>query len=234
MCTSLPLRCLTITLTLACATSSALAQLGATSRRNLVANPPRATLGTRITLFVRGAPQGATYRFVASKTHTGLAASGARVQSCASTVTIGTGSSVTWQPVSGTYRLTAYGPVGHQTDTLTLAYVLPPRVVMLASAQSPGPGDSVRLMLRTDDLGPGHVYDWSMRYRSPPPSVNGIGQPTGPPPTWSAPWLTQTNGPMASYPKLLDRPPQSIEATVGIHRGNPCEIIAAGAMGPNQ
>lgn len=232
MTTVLATRCLTVALALACLTSHAPGQLSLTQRRTLTVNPQRATLGIPVTLSVRGAAQGATYRYVAAITGSGLDAIKGKTSNCNPTVTIGSGTSVKWQPVSGTYRLTAYGPVGRETDTLTLAYVVSPRRVMLASAQLPGPGDSVRLMLRTDDLGPGHVYVWSMRLALQPPPGGGPGSPA-PPPSWSPLWTTQTSGPMATYPKALVRPPLRVEATVEIHRGNVCEIIAAGAM-PNQ
>lgn len=227
------IRCLTVTLALACVTSQALGQLSLTQRRSLVVSPQRATLGTRITLSVRGAAQGAVYRYVATTTGSGLDAIKGKTPNCNATVTIGSGTTVRWQPASGTYRLTAYGPVGRETDTLTLAYVVPPRRVMLASAQLPGPADSVRLMLRTDDLGPGHVYEWWMRFAVAPAQGGGGPGSAHPPPTWSPAWTNQTAGPMATYPKALVRPPLRIEATVEIHRGNACEIIAAGAM-PNQ
>lgn len=226
-------RCLTVALALACVTSQALGQLSLTQRRSITVSPQHATLGTRLTLSVRGAAQGAAYRYVAAITGSGLGAIKGKTSNCSPTVSIGSGTSVKWLPASGTYRLTAYGPAGRETDTLTLAYVVPPRRVMLASAQLPGPGDSVRLMLRTDDLGPGHVYEWSMRFAVAPPPVGGGPGLTGPPPSWSPPWTTQTSGPMATYPKALAQPPLRIEATVEIHRGNVCEIIAAGAM-PNQ
>jgi hypothetical protein len=226
-------RCLSVALALACVTSQALGQLNLTPRRSLIATPQRAILGTAITLSVRGAAQGATYRYVAAVTGSVPAAPKGKTSNCNATVTIGSGTSVKWQPGSGSYRLTAYGPVGRETDTLTLAYVVPPRRVMLASAELPGPGDSVRLLLRTDDLGPGHVYEWWMRVRLPPPSTGGGPGSPHPPATWSPPWTTQTSGAMATYPKALVRPPLRIEATVEIHRGNVCEIIAAGAM-PSQ
>lgn len=226
-------RCLTVALALACVTSQALGQLSLTQRRSLTAIPQRATLGTLITLSVRGAAQGATYRYVATTIGTGPAAPKGKVSNCNATVTIGSGTSVKWQPGSGSYRLTAYGPSGRETDTLTLAYVVAPRRVMLASAELPGPGDSVRLLLRTDDLGPGHVHEWWMRVALAPPPTGGGPGSTPPPASWSPPWITQTSGPMATYPRTLARSPLRIEAAVEIHRGNVCDIVAAGAM-PSQ
>jgi hypothetical protein len=217
-------RSLTVALALCCTMSSASGQLG--TRRTLTANPPRsAVLGTPVVLSVQGVPSGARYRYVASMTASGGGARAAGTH-CAQTRSIGSGSSVTWSPTSGTYRLTAYGPTARlETDTLSLTYIVQPRTVMLASSQTPVAGDSVRLVLRTDDLGPGHVYQWWMQYRGHPVATGG--GTSGPPP-FSQPWITQTTGPMATYPKPI-RPPSSVTATVAIHRGDLCEIVAAGA-----
>jgi hypothetical protein len=218
--------CLTAALALCYAMSSASGQLGA--RRALIANPPRSVvLGTPVVLSVRGAASGARYRYVATMTNSGAArATGTR---CSQTQSIGSGASVTWSPASGTYRLTAYGPTGRlETDTLSLTYVVLPRTVMLATSQTPVSGDSVSLVLRTDDLGPGHVYEWWMQYRGQPfPTGGGT---YGLPPL-SPPWTAQTNGPMATYPKPI-RPPSSVTATVAIHRGDPCAVVAVGTMPP--
>jgi hypothetical protein len=223
----LTFRSLTVALALILATESALGQGLTLTRRRLDATPARsATLGTTIVLSVQGAAQGARYRFVATMTAT---SSGTRSNptSCAQThSTIGIGSRVTWQPRSGTYRLTAYGPVGRsETDSLSLTYVVHPRRAMLASSQTPAQNGSVHLTLRTDDLGPGHTYQWWMQYRGQPVSTGGGTYGPPPPPQT---WTTETNGPMATYPTPIP-PPSSITATVSIHRGDPCEIVAAGA-----
>lgn len=207
------------------ATQSALGQVGTSARRSLRASPPSAVvLGRPVTLSVQSSGKPVRYRFVATMTTTG---SGARRGQCVQTQNIGTGTSVTWHPKSGTYRLTAYGPAGQtETDTLTLVYVVRPSSVMLNASQTQAQAGSVTLVLRTSDLGPGHVYEWWMQYRGQ--SVPTGAGTYGPPPT-SQPWTTQTNGPMATYPTPV-APPSSITATVSIHRGDPCEIVAAGAI----
>ncbi|MGQ0639590.1 MAG: hypothetical protein ACT4P6_02300 [Gemmatimonadaceae bacterium] len=221
-------RCLTLALAVSCTTESALGQLATTARRTLVVNPPRLVLGSRVTLSVQGAAPGARYRYVAAIS--GTAGNYKVAVNCSATTTIGTGTSVTWQPKSGTYRLTAYGPAGRaETDTLTLTYVVRPNVSMLASSQTGAGGGKVTLVLRASDLGPGHTYLWWMQYRGSG-SSGGAANP-GPPPE-SSPWTTQTNGPMATYPTPIS-PPSSIKATVAIHRGDLCDIIAAGAMPAN-
>lgn len=216
-------RSLTITLGLIGVAESALGQIGA--RRALTASPPRsAMLGQPVILTVQGAAQGARYSFVATMTASGSGSKSNATQ-CAQTQSIGSGSRVTWQPRSGTYRLTAYGSLGRGTDSLSLTYVVHPRRAMLASSQTQAQNGSVHLTLRTDDLGPGHTYQWWMQYRGQPvPTGGGTYGPPPPPQSWT----TQTNGPLATYPTPI-APPSAITATVAIHRGDPCEIVAAGA-----
>ena len=200
-------------------TQAALGQVGLTGRRTLVVSPPRAMLGQPVTLSVQGATQGARYRYVAT-----IAASpgaGKAHETCPTTLAIGSGARVTWQPKSGSYRLTAYGPAGHETDTLTATYVVAPRSVMLATSQTPAQPSGVTLVLRTDDLGPGHKYEWWMEYSYTTGDGNQRGVQKSPP------WMTQTNGPMATYPSPIPAAAR-ISAKVSIHRGDPCDIIAVG------
>ncbi len=185
-------------------------------------------LGTNVTLTVHGAAQNARYRFVAAMTATG---SGARPGiKCALSQTIGTEPSVVWRPASGTYRLTAYGPSGQtETDTLSLTYVVRPGSSMLASSQTPAQPGSVTLVLRANDLGAGHVYDWWAHIVWQPTPTGG-GMYASPPQPKTR--TTQTSGPLATYPTAVPAP-GSISATVSIHRGSPCEIVAVGATSPS-
>ena len=206
-----------VALALVLTTDPALGQLGA--RRALVINPPRsAVLGSSVTL---SAP-GARYRFVATMTEAG---DGTKVAGlgCPSNATIGSGTRVMWQPASGTYRLTAYGPAGKETDTLNVTYAVQARKAMLASSQTPAQPSGVTLVLRTDDLGPGHKYRWLMSYTTTHPNGTAGAGVRG--------WTAETGGPMVAYPTPVPQQ-ASISARVGIHRGNPCEVVAAGAMGP--
>jgi hypothetical protein len=209
--------------------SSAFAQLPP-ARRTLTATPlKQGAVAGAIVLSVRGAAPGARYRYVAAMSATTTSVkTGAQ---CGQTQHIGSGVNVTWRPVAGTYRLTAYGPLDKlQTDTLSLTYTVPARQVMLASAQMPAQNDSVWLLLRTDDLGPGHVYEWWMQYRGEPVPI-GNGRYGNAP--LSSPWMAQTTSATATYPKAIRRP-TSIRATVRIHRGDPCAIVAAGSTPANQ
>lgn len=219
---------LAVALALWLTTESALGQLTLKTSRALQVTPPgSASLGQAVTLSVQGAARGARYSYVAVRTATGAAVRGtAPVCSTNQSISIGSGSSVTWHPASGgTYRLTAYG-TGQAADTFSLTYIVKPRAVMLASSQTPAQPSGVTLVLRTDDLGPGHVYQWWMQYRGQPVATGGGTAQPGP---LSQPWTTQTNGPMATYPTPIP-PPSSIAATVSIHRGDPCQVIAAGTM----
>lgn len=222
-------RCLTAALPLCCVLQPALSQLPTTARLKLVVNPPRSgVLGKPVILSVQGAAPSARYRYVATLTDTPNSVRPGPI--CTETTTLGSGPRVTWQPKSGTYRLTAYGPNSKiETDTLTLLYVVSAAPVMLNTSQTQAQSGKVTLVLRTSDLGPGHVYVWWMQYR-------GSGSTGGPnnsgPPPLSEPWIVQTSGPMATYPTPIS-PPSQIKATVAIHRGDPCEVIAAGAMPAN-
>lgn len=207
---------------LACSGSAAFGQRTPV-RRTLTVNPPRVMLGRPIVLTVQGASQGAQYRFVATMTATG---SGDRpAAGCPNNLSLGSGANVSWTPLSGTYRLTAYGPQGRETDTLSVTYAVPARRVMLATQTAQG--SSATLVLRTDDLGPGHKYHWSMQYTTASATGGGTAQAFQ-----SQPWTAQTNGPTATYPSTVPAS-ASIKAAVGIHRGNSCEIIATGSL-PNQ
>lgn len=215
-----------LSLALALTADPALGQLAITGRRTLVATPPRVTLGQVVTLSVRGAANGARYRFTARMTAT--PGDAAAHVSCGQILSIGSGSRVTWQPKSGTHRLTAYGPSGRETDTLTLTFVVAARPAMLATSQMPAQPSGVTVTLRTDDLGPGHVYQWLMQHGSVAGSgagAQGI--------VYSQPWGAQTTSPLATYPTPISSS-APIKATVSIHRGDPCDIIATGAEGPNQ
>ena len=217
---------LAVALALSSVTQPALGQLGA--RRALEVTPPRSVVvGQPVMLSVRGAAQGARYRYVATMTATG--GSGRGGVGCPNNQSLGSGVRVTWRPASGTYRLTAYGPTGQaETDTLSLAYQVLPRTVMLASSQTPAQPSGVTLVLRTDDLGPGHKYEWWMQYAS---AVGGGGAGQGV--VRSQPWTTVTSGPLATYPTPISAS-ATISARVSIHRGEPCAVVAAGAMGPQQ
>lgn len=223
MCTLPRVRCLTLALGLSSTLSAASAQPVAV--RALVVQPPRSVvLGRQVTLSVQGATQGARYRFVAVLNTVG-ANTTTGGKSCRVTQSIGSGASVTWLPPSGTYRLTAYGPLGHaEVDTLSLTYDVVPRTVMLAAAQTQMP-NGLNLTLRTDDLGPGRTYVWSMRVVFKPVPSGAAYGPPAPPISWSA----QTTSPMTTYPTPLP-PPRSITASVKVHAGDPCAIIAAGMM----
>jgi hypothetical protein len=168
---------------------------------------------------VQGAPRGTSYRFVAMMTATGGGDRPSSAKGCPVNQSLGTGASVTWQPISGTYRLTAYGP-----DTLRLTFSVFPRPAMLAVSQTPAQPSGVTLVLRTDDLGPGHTYYWWMQYTY----ETGDGNVKSA--AFSQPWTKQTNGPLATYPTAI--PPQSaIRAKVSILRDNTCEVVAAGTKG---
>ncbi len=211
-------------LAVVCATSAASAQR-TTATRSLVATPPSSVvLGRPVTLSVQGARKGARYRYVATMFSTGNGAKAIGPR-CALQQSLGSGTTVTWHPTSGTYRLTAYGPLGQaETDTLSLTYVVQPRTVMLASGQSQTQG-GFTLMLRTDDLGPGHTYEWSMLVRfKPVPNGNTYGPPRPP-----LSWTTQTTSSMTAHPTPVPAI-HSITAAVSVHRGNACDIVAAGAM----
>lgn len=216
------LRGLTSIFVLCCALPPALGQLALTERRTLVVNPPRGLRGQAVTLSVQGAPHTATYRYVARVT--AVPSSVPSHLNCPQVLNLGAGSKVTWQPKSGTYRLTAYGPGSQETDTLHRTYVLAPRHVMLATSQTPAQGSVVTLVLRTDDLGPGHTYQWWMQYAYN--SGNGNQARI----EHSSPWTTQTNGPLASYPTPIPSAAR-INAKVSIHRGDPCDVIAVGTKG---
>jgi hypothetical protein len=226
---SLTVRFLTSATALSCALSPASGQLTA-SRRSLVAAPPSTVaLGHPVTLSVQGAPQGSQYRYAAVMLATAMGdkPQGSR---CAATQNLGTGTTATWRPTSGTYRLTARGPVGpRETDTLSATYVVQPRRVMLASAQSQAPSGGIILMLRTDDLGPGHTYLWSMHVLFDMVPSGAAPAPAAPPLSWT----TTSSMPMVTYPTPVAQI-ASIKATVGIHQGDPCVIVAAGAMPANQ
>ena len=205
---------------------SALGQLG--TRRALDVNPPRSVVvGRLVTLSVRGAPNGARYRYVATTTPSAGGSNKGGVE-CPNFLSLGSGVRVTWRPASGAYRLTAYGPTSQkETDTLSVTYEVLPRTVMLASSQTPAQPSGLTLVLRTDDLGPGHTYEWWMQYRY---HVGG-GASQGS--AQSPPWTKVTNGPMTSYPTPIPTGAQ-VTARVSIHAGDPCAVVAAGAMGPNQ
>jgi hypothetical protein len=195
-------------------------------RRMLVATPHRITVGQSVNLSVAGAVRGSQYRYTAFVAATW---NGRRPrQGCPAAHAIGSGASVTWLPVSGSYRLTAVGPLPSESDTLTLAYVVLPRTVMLASSQTSAQSGTVHVGLRTDDLGPGHTYVWWLQLRGQPtPTGGGTAQPG----QVYQPWTSQTTGPLTTYPTPIPAP-ASLTATVDVHRGNPCEVIAAGAIPP--
>jgi hypothetical protein len=215
--------CLTAAAVLCCFVQPAFAQLNLTARRALVVNPPRAALGQAVTLSVQGAAPNAQYRYVAKVTEM----FGGRPihASCPTTINIGSGARVTWQPRSGVYRLTAYGPAGQETDTLSLAYTVAPRAVMLATSQTPAGSAGVTLVLRTDDLGPGHHYEWWMQYsRAVTDAAGRVSH------VLSQPWAAHTTSHFATHPTPVPSS-ATIKATVSIHRGDPCDIIAAGTKG---
>jgi hypothetical protein len=219
------LQSLTVALALLLAREAALGQVGA--RRALQAIPPgKVTLGRVVILSVLGAASGARYRYVAAMTATG---SGARPTGprCVLTQKIGSGSTVTWRAMSGTYRLTAYGPVGRvETDTLTLAYVVRPSSAALTSSQTQVQPGSVTLVLRASDFGAGHTYQWWMQYQVPAPT--GIGNAPGP---LSTPWTAQTSGPTVTYPAPISAS-AAVIATVSVYRSDPCEVIATDSIAP--
>lgn len=222
MSTQSTLRSLTVALALLLATESALGQVGA--RRALQAIPPgKVTLGRAVTLSVLGAAPGAQYRYVATMTATG---SGARPNGprCTRPQNIGSGSRVAWRPMSGTYRLTAYGPLGpKETDTLTLAYVVRPSSAALTSSQTEVQPGSVTVVLRANDLGAGHQYQWWMQYQLP-----AMGNTPGP---LSTPWAAQTSGATVTYPGPISAS-AAITATVSVYRGDPCEVVASDSIAP--
>jgi len=214
--------CLTLALALSCTAGSVLAQVRPLTRRSLTVTPAKATLGRPVVISVQGAPQRGGYRFFATMTATGA---GERPGAgCPNNLNLGSGASVSWTPASGTYRLTAFGPLGQETDTLSQTYVVQAPRVMLATQTQ---GGSVPLVLRTDDLGPGHKYHWAMQYSATSATGGGTAQQTQ-----SQPWTAQTSGPLVTYPTAVPTA-AAIKASVGIHRGNPCEIIAAGFI-PSQ
>jgi hypothetical protein len=197
------------------------AQLRLAGRTTLEVTPSRITLGRSVTLSVRGARPDARYRFVAIMTATG-GGDQPNVKGCQARQDLGSGAQVTWTPASGTYRLMAYGPTPQaETDTVSLAFAVAARRVMLASSTS-----GSTFVLRTDDLGPGHSYQWWMRYSYETGDGNVKHGAV------SQPWTGNSNGPMVTYPGSLPSS-ANVSARVSIYRSDPCAVIAAGAMGPN-
>jgi hypothetical protein len=141
---------------------------------------------------------------------------------------IGTGTTVTWTPASGTYRLTAYGPNRRQeTDTLVGQYeVRAPDAMVTAgySPPQPTPGGTTMasLIVSAKDLGPGHRYRFVVRFGTPPHS------PGQPPVAVPAPWTFESERASLAFPVPVSST-IPVSATASVHRGNPCQIVAAGA-----
>jgi hypothetical protein len=192
------------------------------ARLSLAVVPPSpSVLGQPLTLRVRPPAPGAPYRFLATMlvTGTGLAAAGT---ACATPQTIGTGSQTSWTPASGAYRLTVTRikslaardsvSVTHQVNAPNGGF-LNTTVIQGPNPQPPG---KLILSLRTNDRGPGHRYQWLVRFTAAP------GAPANPPVTWTG----DTAMHLHTVPLVLPPGTYSVSARVGIHRGDACQIIA--------
>ncbi len=208
---------------------AAFGQIGASSRRWIQSRPPNAApLGQTVTLSVQPTVAGASYRFVATMLSTGDGTSASRA--CARPRhTIGSGSTVTWTPASGTYRLTAYGPSPTlERDTLVSQYEVRAPDAMVSTEYippQPPPGGTpmASLILSAKDLGPGHRYRFSVRFgppASPPPGQHPVATP--------APWTFESEKWSIRFPLSVASTTPAF-ATAAVHRGDRCQIVAVGA-----
>jgi len=201
------------------------------TRSGIRPNPPGgAMLGQAVTLAVQPTASGAAYRFVATMLTTGAGLPAGRL--CSRSITIGTGASVTWTPASGTYRLKAH-EVTHTSamDTLVAEYeVRAPDTGVTAAytPPQPPPGGTTMatLIVSTSDLGPGHRYRFSVRFGNPPSSPGGQ-----PPPAVPAPWSFESDRASLAFPLPVSSTIPAF-ATVTVHRGDQCQIVAVGSS-PN-
>ncbi len=201
------------------ASSAALGQGAAARLKFVIAPPSPTTLGQPVTLALRPVSPGTTYRYVAtmSVTGSGMFATGT---SCAAPQTVGTGARVSWMPASGAYRVTLHSIrsiaarestwVSYQVDAPNGGH-LNMSVMQNPSPQPPG---KLMLSLRTNDRGPGHNYQWVVRF-SPAPGA------TPQPPVY---WTGDTPIHIYSVPFVVPPGTYNISARVGIHTGDPCRI----------
>lgn len=207
------------------ATSVALGQSRGVKMQLSVTPPSRSVLGQRATVRVHPVARGVTYRYVARMVATG---SGMFTQgtACDATHAIGSGPSVVWTPASGEYSLTLHAGQGHFRDSIATNYqVLPPntRSVSVGIKQNSAEPGKVELNLLTSSRGPGHGYQWVVRFTSTP------GTPPRPPVYWAS------DTPTFSRILVLPVPAGTydIAVTVGIHAGDPCRISEISRGGVN-
>lgn len=209
------------------AAESALGQPVTPVNPRLRVDPPGSALvGQPVALTVLPAVAGASYRYVATLLTTGSGVS-TTDGTCARTQTIGSGSSVTWTPASGEYRLTAYRLSPHQkTNAIVTQYAVRAQDAQLAISiippQPPPDGSTLAtLLLSARNMGPGHRYQWSVRFGIPPQS--GGLTPPPPPPQWAF----ESGADSIRYPVPIQRDRQ-VFAGVVIHGGDQCQILATG------
>ena len=204
----------------------ALGQRGIIKMKFSVTPSSPTTLGQQATLGVQPVTPGTTYRYVATMSVTGSSMLAAGT-SCAAPQAIGMGSSITWTPASGAYRLTVHATRALTTrDSTTRPYqVDAPHAGFLnvSSTQYPPaqPG-KLSLSLRTNDRGPGHRYQWVVRF----------GPSPGAPPRAPVYWTGDTPMHIYTVPFVVQPGTYNISVRVGIHTGDPCRIseVSIGAL----
>jgi len=215
---SVPLRRMTqLALVSTLAPAAALGQPGGI-KMLLYATPPSPTmLGRQATVGVRPATPGTTYRYVARMlvTGSGMQAAGT---ACDVSQAIGTGNSVVWKPASGAHRLTVYASRGLLRDSTSISYqVDAPTAGFLnvtVRQYPPVQPGKLELSLQTANRGPGHRYQWVVRF-SPAP---------GAPPTAPVYWTGDTPIHLYTVPFIVQPGTYNISVRVGIHTGDPCRI----------
>lgn len=182
-----------------------------------VTPPSPVALRQPVTLGVRLATTATTYRYVATMQVTGawLPAVSA---GCAAPQVIGTGSRIRWIPASGTYRVTVHSlSRAKGRDSSSLSYeVTAPNAgwlnISVTQIPQPNPPGNLTLTLSTNDRGPGHAYEWRARVKSV--TTSHVTDYSGGSP-----------GPTISVPLILTPGHYNVTARVGVHTGNPCQII---------
>jgi hypothetical protein len=210
--------CVSITLSLMVFAHAALGQRNDPRIRFSVVPPSPSTLGQQATLAVRPALTGMMYRYVATMTVTGTGKLTTGT-ACATPQTIGSGSSVSWTPASGGYRVAV-----HRTSSLIArdSVSVPYQVeapnggfLTMTVMQNPNPQPGrLMLTLRTNDRGAGVRYQWVVRFSSAP------GTPLHPPVNWSGDSPTH----IYSVPFVITPGTYTVTARVGIHDNQPCTI----------
>ena len=177
-----------------------------------------AALGQQVTLGVRPPAAGTTYRYVATLKVTGAWRDAVSV-GCTAPQNIGTGHRVSWTPASGSYRVTVYSSLTglKGRDSTSLSYTVDPPSggwlnIAITQLPNPSPPGNLTFQLTTNDRGPGRGYEWRARFKR----VTG-SQVTD--------WSAASTGPSISAPLIMTPGHYDITARVGVHLGNPCQII---------